>query len=84
VNVGVAIGAVFPYVGENWLGVASRAGHFFVHAAKRIFRGVVIEFGNGANGRPTCVGVAIFTGNGEWTVRTSARLSLGDCGHDNG
>jgi hypothetical protein len=63
VDVGVTIGAIFANVRENRLGVASRAGHFFVHAAKRVPRGVVIEFGNGANGSPASVGVAILAGN---------------------
>jgi hypothetical protein len=62
-NVGVTIGAILANVREHRLGVASRAGHFFVHAAKRVPRGVVIEFGNSANGCPACVGVAIFAGN---------------------
>lgn len=77
VNVGVAIGAVLSNIGENQLGVASGAGHFFVHAAQRVARGVVAEFGNGANRSPACVRVAVFAGNVEGTVRTSARLPLG-------
>ena len=52
VNIGVAIGAVLANVRENGLCVASRAGYFFVHAAEWIARGVVIEFGNGADGGP--------------------------------
>lgn len=76
VNVGVAIGAVLSNVGENRLGVASRAGHFFMHAAQRVARGVVVEFGNGPNGGPACVRVAIFAGNVEGAVRTSAGLPL--------
>lgn len=76
VNIGVAIGAVLSNVGENGLGVASRAGYFFVHAAKRVPRGVVVEFWNGSNGGPTGVCVAIFAGNCEGSVRTSARLPL--------
>jgi len=83
-NVGVTIGAVLANVGKNRFCVASRAGNFFVHAAKRVTRGVVVEFGNGANGGPAGVRVAIFAGNVERAVRTSARLSLGGCGHDNG
>jgi hypothetical protein len=63
VNVGVTIGAILANVRENRLGMAPRTGHFFVHAAKRVPRGVVIEFGNGANGSPASVGVAIFAGN---------------------
>ena len=83
-NVGVTIGAVLADVGKNRSCVASRAGNFFVHAAKRVTRGVVVEFGNGANGGPAGVRVAIFAGNVERAVRTSARLSLGGCGHNNG
>ena len=63
VYVGVTIGAILADVREHRPGVASRAGYFFVHAAKRVPRGVVIEFGNGANGSPARVGVAIFAGN---------------------
>ena len=77
VNVGVTIGALLSNFGENRPGMTSRAGYFFVHSAKRVPRGVVVEFGNGANGGPACVRVAIFAGNDEGTVRTSARLPLG-------
>jgi len=84
VNVGVAIGAVLTNIGENWFGMASGAGYLFMHAAKRVPRGVVVEFGNGANGGPACVRVAIFAGSGEGAVRTPARLPLGDCRHDKG
>lgn len=77
VYVGVTICAILANVRENWLGVASGAGYFFVHAAKRVPRGVVIEFGNGANGSPACVRMAIFAWNGKGTVRTPARLPLG-------
>ena len=77
VNVGVTIGALLSDVRENRLGVASRAGHFFVHAAKRISRGVMVEFGDGADGGPARVRVAVLAGYGQGTVRTSARLPLG-------
>jgi len=77
VNVGVAIGALFSNVGENGFGVASGAGNFFVHAAKRVPRGIVIEFRNRPDGGPTRVGVAILAGNVQGTVRTSTRLPLG-------
>ena len=82
VNIGVAIGAFLSNVRENRLKVASRAGYFFVHAAKRIPRAVVVEFRNGANEGPACVRVTIFTGNVEGAMRTSAWLPLGDCGRD--
>jgi hypothetical protein len=77
VNVGVAIRTILSNVGKDRLGMASRAGHFFVHASQRVPRGVVIEFGNGANGRPACIRVTILAGNDQWPVRTSARLPLG-------
>jgi hypothetical protein len=73
----VAIGAVFPDVGEYRLGVAAGAGNFLVHAAQGVPRGVMIEFGNRANRSPTRVGVTVFARNIEGTVRTSARLPLG-------
>ena len=79
VNVSVAIRAVLSNVGENRLGVTTGAGYFFMHAAKRIARGVVIEFRNGANGGPACARVAIFTGDVQRTVRTSAGLPLRVC-----
>jgi hypothetical protein len=73
----VTISALLSNLGENRPGVASRAGHFFVHAAKRILSGVMIKFGNSANGGPADARMAIFAGNIERTVRTSARLPLG-------
>ena len=76
-NVGVTIGARLSNVGENRFGVTGRAGYFFMHAAKRIPRGVVLEFGNGADGGPACVRVAVFARNSEGAVRTSGGLPLG-------
>lgn len=76
VNVGVTIGAVLANARENRFGVASRAGYFFVHAAKGVPRGVMIKFGNSTNGSPACVRVAILAGNVQGAVRTSARLPL--------
>lgn len=77
VDVRVTIRAILAYVSENRLGMASGAGHFFVHAAKRITRTVMIEFRNCANRGPAGVGVAIFAGDVEGTVRTSTGLPLG-------
>ena len=84
VNVSMALRAVLPNVGEDGFGVASRAGNFFVHAAKRIASAVVVEFRKGADRSPACVGMAIFAGDGQRSVRTSARLSLSDRGQGNG
>ena len=75
-DVRVAIGAVLAHVGENRLGVASGAGHFFVHAAKRVARAVMVEFRNSANGSPGGIGVAIVAGNIERAVRTTPGLPL--------
>src|SRR5579872_5187608 len=76
VDVRVAIRAVLPDIGEHRLGMASGAGNFLVHAAKRVARGVMVEFRNGPDGRPVGVGVAVFAGNIERSVRTTARLPL--------
>jgi len=82
VNIGVAIGAILANFGEDGFCMATRAGHFFVHAAQRISRGIVIEFGNGANRGPAGVGVAILAGNRQGTVRTPFGLLL--CGRHSG
>ena len=47
-----------------------------VHATQRIFRFVVVEFRDCANGSPTRGGVAILAWYGEGTVRTSSSLPL--------
>ena len=51
-NIRVAIGAIFPYVGEDGFRVALHALHFFVHAAEQVVGLVVIEFGDCSNGAP--------------------------------
>lgn len=79
VNVRVAIRAVLAHIGENGFGVATGAGNFFVHAAKRVARRVMVEFGDGSNRSPAGVRVAIFAGNVEGTVRTPAGLPLRRC-----
>ena len=79
VNIRVAVRAIFAYLGEDGLRVAFRAAHFFMHAAKGVARGVVIEFGDGANRGPTRTGVAVLAGNIQRAVRTAARLLLGMC-----
>lgn len=75
-NVSVATGAILANFGEHRLGVASRAGNFFVHAAQRVSRAVVIKFGDGANRSPAGVGVAILASNVQRTVRTPFGLLL--------
>lgn len=76
VNVRVTIGAIFPHVGKNRLGVALRAWHLFVHAAKPVIGLVVIEFGNRADGAPAAGGVAVFAGNRQWPVWAAGGLFL--------
>jgi hypothetical protein len=76
-NIRVAIRAILADVREHRLKVACRAVKFFVHAAKRITRGVVVEFRNGANRSPACACVTVLTRNRKGAMRTSARLSLG-------
>ena len=77
VNICVAIRAIFSDVGEHRLGMAAGAGHLLMHPAQWIPRGVVIELGDGPDGSPTGIGVAVFAGNVKRTVRTSAGLPLG-------
>ena len=76
VNVGVAVLAILADVGKDWLGVALHALHFFVHAAKRIFGVVVIEFRHGLDRTPTRSGVTVLAWNRERPVRTLASLPL--------
>jgi len=71
VNVGMTILTMLADLGEYRLGMALRALHLFVHAAKRIRRLVVIELRNGANRTPPCRGMAVLTGNRERTMRAS-------------
>lgn len=75
-NIGVAVGAILANVGEHRLNVALRASNFVVHAAQRIAGLVVIEFRDGPNRFPTRVGVTIFAGDRERSVRTACRVPL--------
>jgi hypothetical protein len=78
----VAIGAILACVGKNRFCVTAGAGYFFVHAAERVPCRVMVEFGDGADRGPAGVRVAIFAGNAERSVRTSAGLPLSGCGED--
>jgi hypothetical protein len=51
--------AILPHIREDWLDVALHALHFFVHAAKRIARLIVIELWHCANRAPACGSMAI-------------------------
>lgn len=75
-NVGVAVRAVFADIRKDRFDVALRAGNFFVHAAKGISRGVVVEFRNGANRNPAGAGVAVLARNGKRAVRVPCGLLL--------
>jgi hypothetical protein len=72
----VAIRAVFSHIRENRLHMALRALHFFVHAAQRIIRLIVIEFGHCPYRPPPRRGVAVFARNGQRPVRTPSGLPL--------
>jgi len=76
VNIGVTILAILADICKHGLGVALYALHFLVHATQRIFRFVVVEFRDCANGSPARGGVAILAWHGEGTVRTSSSLPL--------
>ena len=52
-NVGVAIGTLGAYVGEDGLGVASSAAYALVHAAQGIAGAIVVKFRNRSNRFPT-------------------------------
>ena len=71
VNVGVAICALRPDIGEDRLGMALRAADAFVHSAQRIFGCVVIEFRNGADWLPTAERVTVLARNAEASVRAT-------------
>jgi hypothetical protein len=81
-NICMATRAIFSHVCEYRFGMATGAGNFRVHAAQRIFGRIVIKFGDGANWRPIGIGMAIFAGNIQRSVRTPFGLLL--CGNNSG
>ena len=70
-DVGVAVFAIHAHVGEDGFHMTLNALHSFVLAPQRISCFVVIELGNGLDRPPSCRGVAVFTGDGQRTVRTT-------------
>lgn len=72
----MAVGAILAHIGKHRLDVAARAGHFFVHAAQRILRCVVIEFGDRADRRPARRRMAVLARYIKVAVRTLLRLAL--------
>lgn len=75
-NIRVAVRAIPADVGKDRLHMALRAGDFLVHPAKRIPCLAMVEFGNRANRPPACVGVTVFAGDREGSMRTSGALPL--------
>jgi hypothetical protein len=75
-NIRVAVRAVLADIGEDWLEVALRAVNFFVHSAKRISRGVVVEFWDRPNRGPARARVTVFAGYCQGSMRTPAGLLL--------
>jgi hypothetical protein len=67
-DVGVAVAAFLPHVGEHGFGVAVCAPDGLVHPSQREAGLVVIEFRDVANGLPSTQRVAVLAGNIEWTV----------------
>jgi len=76
VQVCVTILALPADIGEHGIEMAFLAEHLGVHAAQGICRLVVIELGILADGHPGGRRMAILARNVEWSVRTSAGLSL--------
>ena len=79
VDVGVAVGALVAYVGEDRLDVALGACHVLVQTAQRKLRLAVIEFGNRPDGAPANCTVAVLTGHTQismWTVGDCVLLYL--------
>ena len=76
-NVRVTVLASLSDVAEYHLDVTLDAGDRLVHAAQRISRLIVIEFGNRADGSPPGCCVAVLTRQVEisvWTVRNCGIL----------
>lgn len=63
VDVRMAVLTILTDVCKNWIYVASGTLHFFVHAAERVFRFVMIELRNFADRPPCRGGMAVFARN---------------------
>ena len=70
VEVGMAILTALAHTREHGPDVTLGAGDRRVHAPKRIFRLIVIEFRNGADRSPRVGGVAVLAGYVQISVRT--------------
>jgi len=77
VNIGVAVLAALPDVGENHLHVTLDASDTGVHTAQRIARLVVVELRNCADRLPAIRGVTVLARNDQiavWTTRAFGGL----------
>ena len=77
VNVSVAVPALVADIRKNGFGVALRAGHVLVHAAKREARFVVIELRDVADRLPRRECVAVLAGNRQRSVRAARITGIG-------
>ncbi len=69
VDIGVAIGAQFPHLGEHLADVTLIAGHVFVQAAQReLGLSAVVELGLGSDRLPGNGSVAALTRHGQWAM----------------
>ena len=75
-NVGMAVLAALPDVGEDHLYVTRRTGHGTMHTAQRIVRLIVVELGNRTDRLPAIRRVTVLTRHRETAVRTTS--SFGD------
>lgn len=73
-DVRMAIRAACADAGKNEIRVTELAGHFFVHAAQRVVRPVVVELWDATDRLPTRIGVTVLTRNIQGAVRISAAL----------
>lgn len=76
VNIGVAIGAACPYIGEHRLGMALRAAHALVQSAQREFGlAVVVKFRDRPDRLPAFHRMAVLAGDIQVAVR-AARIDI--------
>ena len=80
VDVGVTILAGIADLGEDPLYVAFLAWHLRVPTTERITSLVVIKLGIATNGHPCICGVAVLTGQVQWTMRVPSGGGRGDLG----
>ena len=70
-NIRVAISAQVADVCEHRLDVALGTGHALMQSTEWIAGRIVVEFGNRPDRLPPIEGVAILTGDVQWSVRTA-------------